>query len=177
VDSRRCGRRAALGLAALAHFLGPAAAWAHDVEIADFGEFRAETIGESGAPETTKGSIYSVDSYQLLVRTTCIRAKLGTEFGITLRDLGANALPEQVRIELRHPPFRGPDGSTRTVEAWWMVLTASPLYTGWSFEQPYEVVTGRWTFDVIRDGQLLARQRFDVVGPNEGCPAEVSSAN
>ena len=57
------------------------------------------------------------------------------------------------------------------VEAWPMSLVGTPLYSGWTFEAPYEIVTGRWTIDVIRDGQLLARQGFDIVGPDEGCPA------
>ena len=58
-----------------------------------------------------------------------------------------------------------------TLEAWSMSLREKPLYSGWTFEVPYEVVTGHWTIEVFEDGRLLARQGFDVVGPDEGCPA------
>jgi len=152
----------------------PAAAQTHGVEIAEYGLFDTRETGSRTAPETTKGSIYNISDYRLIRRTTCIRARLGVEFGVTLRDVAADPsglVVQPVRVEIHHPSFTAEGGNGRMVEAWPMSLVGTPLYSGWTFEAPYEIVTGRWTIDVIRDGQLLARQGFDIVGPDEGCPA------
>jgi hypothetical protein len=152
----------------------PAAAVARGVEIAAYGLFDTRETGSRGAPETTKGSIYNVSDYRLVRRTTCVPARLGVEFGVTLRDTESDPTGlavRPVRIEIRHPPFTGEGGGGRTLEAWSMSLREKPLYSGWTFEVPYEVVAGHWTIEVFEDGRLLARQGFDVVGPDEGCPA------
>ena len=96
----------------------PAAAKGHGVEIAEYGLFDTRDTGSRTAPETTKGSIYDVSDYRLIRRTTCVRARLGVEFGVTMRDAAADPsglvmLP--VRVEIHHPPFTA---RTATAARW-----------------------------------------------------------
>lgn len=147
---------------------GPAA-----IEIVEFGEFEAWDEGSRQAPDTTKGSIASVAESRLVRRTTCIPARPGVRFGIRTR----LALPiggREVRFEIEHPPFRLPDGRQPTREAWSSLLTGEPQYYGWRFDEPYELVQGRWTMTIVLDGHVAARQVFEVVGPEDRCAAEVS---
>jgi Domain of unknown function (DUF3859) len=147
---------------------------ASPVEIVAYGVFAGNDTGSVLALETTKGSLNKVADPVLLRRTTCIPARLGTRFGVTVRAVNANPT-EAVRVEIRHPGF--PDTTTggRRIEAWNSLVGDSGTYLGWSFEEDYELVTGQWTIHIIQNGRFLARQDFEVVRPDESCPAVVSS--
>lgn len=144
------------------------------VEITEYGLYDAWESGSRGAPETSKGTTYRVQQPRLIERTHCIPARPGVRFGIMARVADPSAGIASVRIEVEHPPFALADGRRTTREAWPSFLGDEPTYNGWLFEETYELVPGRWTFSVTRNGRVAARQVFEVVGPNESCPPEVS---
>jgi hypothetical protein len=145
----------------------PAAAQAPTIDITAFGEFGRMPGTSIRAPNTAKGAVQQVDGYKLLRRTDCVVAKLGTRLGVLARQtLNHSYLP--VAIEVKHPPITGPDGRTLVSESWTMELANTPLYTGWHFGEPHELVAGDYTIVILHDGEERARQLFRVVLPGRG---------
>ena len=184
--------RAALSGAVLAGAVlaaAPAPARPGEVEIVAFGEFgaRRDTPGTpagtdggtepgtgrdgAGTERDGAGTDFEAEARALIRRTACIEARLGLRFGIAARRRSpGGGLP--VRVEIRHPPFRGPDGRTQRVESWAATLTRAGLYSGWSFEAPYELAPGPWRFVILRRGRVAAERTFTVVAPGAACPAD-----
>ncbi|HEU4519627.1 MAG TPA: DUF3859 domain-containing protein [Microvirga sp.] len=186
--------RAALSGVVLA--AAPAPARPGEVEIVAFGEFgaRRDTPGtpagtdggtepgtgrdgagterdKAGTERDGAGTDFEAEARALIRRTACIEARLGLRFGIAARRRSpGGGLP--VRVEIRHPPFRGPDGRTQRVESWAATLTRAGLYSGWSFEAPYELAPGPWRFVILRRGRVAAERTFTVVAPGAACPGE-----
>jgi uncharacterized protein DUF3859 len=186
--------RAALAGAVLA--AAPALARPGEVEIVAFGEFgaRRDTPGtpagtdgatepgtgrdeprterdEAGTERDGAGTDFEAEARALIRRTACIEARLGLRFGIAARRRNPGAgLP--VRVEIRHPPIRGPDGRMGRIESWAATLTRAGMYSGWRFEQPHELAPGPWRFAILRGGRVAAAQTFTVVPQGAACPGE-----
>ncbi len=125
----------------------------------------------AGTEREGAGTDFEAEARALIRRTACIEARLGLRFGIAARRRSpCGGLP--VRIEIRHPPFRGPDGRTQRVESWAATLTRAGLYSGWSFEAPYELAPGPWRFVILRGGRVAAARTFTVVPQGTACPGE-----
>jgi len=131
-------------------------------------------LGRVTAPNTGSGSVGVVDPLRdpvLQSPTRRIPARLGIRFGLRFRvDSRGGASILRVRVRVLHPPLVGRDGVSRTVDEWDMDVNAGlPRYTGWAFDEPGELVAGRWTFQILLDGALLIEEPFDVeVGPAGG---------
>jgi Domain of unknown function (DUF3859) len=126
---------------------------------------------KAGTERDGAGTDFDAEARALIRRTACIEARLGLRFGIAARRRNPGAgLP--VRVEIRHPPFRGPDGRTQRVESWAATLTRAGMYSGWSFEAPYELAPGPWRFVILRRGRVAAERTFTVVAPGAACPGE-----
>ena len=131
-------------------------------------------LGRVTAPNTGTGSVGVVDPLRdpvLQSPTRRIPARLGIRFGLRFRvDSRGGASILRVRVRVLHPPLVGRDGVSRTVDEWDMDVNAGlPRYTGWAFDEPDELVAGRWTFQILLDGALLIEEPFDVeVGPAGG---------
>ena len=179
--------RAALSGVVLA--AAPALARPGEVEIVAFGEFgaRRDTPGTpagtdggtepgtgrdgAGTERDGAGTDFEAEARALIRRTACIEARLGLRFGIAARRRSPGGGPP-VRVEIRHPPFRGPDGRTQRVESWAATLTRAGMYSGWSFEAPYELAPGPWRFVILRRGRVAAERTFTVMAPGAACPGE-----
>jgi hypothetical protein len=126
---------------------------------------------KAGTERDGAGTDFEAEARALIRRTACIEARLGLRFGIAARRRSpGGGLP--VRVEIRHPPFRGPDGRTQRVESWAATLTRAGMYSGWSFEAPYELAPGPWRFVILRRGRVAAERTFTVVAPGAACPGE-----
>jgi hypothetical protein len=101
----------------------------------------------------------------------------GTIFGYRywLKFAPDEARPEFTRV-LFHPPMTLPDGSTvtrseRTMErdATYGIVTSIDAYT---LSEDYELIEGEWVFQLVREGVILAEQRFTTYVPvaNEKSP-------
>jgi hypothetical protein len=145
--------------------------------IVDHGVFDARPLRRRiSAPGTTAGSIGDLGEADpvLLRSTTNIPAKLGTTFGIRVRVDGsprttaagdlADVAVIQARMRVTHPPVKNPStGAIVTVDEWsWPISLGVPLFGGWRFDDPTEVVPGRWLMQVWYGDRVLAEQAYDV---------------
>jgi hypothetical protein len=125
---------------------------------------RLPTVGTTPS-DTLLGRNRVVDPAAEIViaeRTTEIPACIGTRFGLLYRTKGRRAAPATIDVIVEHPEQVAPDGRRSTVSRWRTALSARTLYTGWRFDEPYELVAGTWTFILSAEGRELARQRFNV---------------
>ena len=58
--------------------------------------------------------------------------------------------------------MRAPDGRTLTVSRWPGAAVPCSRFTGWEFEEPYELLPGTWTVALRDGGRLLAQHSFQV---------------
>ncbi|WP_112662077.1 DUF3859 domain-containing protein [Microvirga flavescens] len=162
--------------AAMSLFLGAgismsaAASELPPVQITEFGEFGPQPGKAVVAPNTAKGTAAQVMSRKLIRRTDCIVARRGVRLGVLVRHDDPNLSIMPVEIAVTHPPIVGPDGRTRTIDSWPMQLLKEPLYTGWHFEEAYELVPGPYIISVLVDGRVSDQKVFTVVLPGTSCP-------
>ncbi len=155
------GRCLRAGIAAL-FLAGAAAADGHGaVELLEAGVICDIVLeGRREAPLTESGVLNLVRRDRHVdVVTTRVPAVRGLSFGIRVQ--ARRGVPDQARLVLSHPPM----GAARVrVQSWNVPLTAGePALNMFTFEQRYEMVQGRWTFELRAGNDLLARSRFDVV--------------
>lgn len=136
--------------------------------------------GQQDAPLTESGQLNLIDQDRTIdVTTQAIPARRGLSFGIRVTMKEGAALAD-TRIVVQHPPL----GAARvTTQSWPVLLHAKDaslnLYT---FEYDYEMVQGRWTFQVLSAQGVALTQDFEVVGPfavqdvQDACfPAQITS--
>ena len=163
--------RAALLLAAL----WAAGAQAQGVETdetavtaIEVGIFCSEDTGErTEAPGTVSGFVDTVRNVQFKVSTTVVPVAPGFSFGYRAT-LDPGAFPDAgadgsatVLLTTRHPPFRG-NGVTTQIRTSTVFAGGAPA-TLYSFDYDYEMVPGRWSFEMEREGRTLVRVTFDAV--------------
>ena len=189
-DSRRFARLAAACLArALAAVVLPAAS-VHaqavpDVHITEYGEYVARRDLGVLPPDPDAGRtvpLVIVEAPRFVARTDRIEAKPCHGFGIRFR-LSPPDPARTVRLTVRvtHPPMALPDGGLREVSTYPQQVGREPGFAGYSFDEPWEMVPGTWTFAVLFGDKVLAERRFEVVmppgadaPPRGGCAALVS---
>lgn len=127
--------------------------------------------GRREAPLTESGVLNLVrQDRHVDVVTTRVPARLGLSFGIRVR--ARAGAPQTARLVLSHPPMGG--GRVR-VQSWNVPLSpGDPAMSMFTFEKRYELVQGRWTFEMRAGNAVLARGRFDVVP--DGTVPEVAAA-
>jgi uncharacterized protein DUF3859 len=141
------------------------------VELVQWGRYEvAGHAGDAPAPRTTRGSVHVVpplDTPRLLDRTDRIPAAVGIRFGVRFvasQPDGPTIIPLRVRV--LHPPTRNPaTGRVTEREEWDAEANANlPRFTGWLFDEAWEVVPGSWTIQILdRERDLvLAEKTFTV---------------
>lgn len=124
-----------------------------------------EVTGTEPAPETVLGEINRIANDPVINwHGTRVPAIRGMTFGIKSRAAhGLDIL--NVEILTHHPPF-GPNNAT--VERWQTDILAGDLTTrAYTFDFPYEMVTGTWVFEALSNDSLLYRVEFEVVSPEQ----------
>jgi hypothetical protein len=142
------------------------------VEITAYGI----VAGPAGFPDgVMSGGIVHRTSHgnKVVETTTRVPACLGTKFGIVFSALGAaGGTPLDVTEVYRFPRsgLRKPGALAPIHEAlWdrWLVPGTVGHGIWYSFDNPWELVPGEWTFE-LRDGiRLLASKTFTVVAPKQ----------
>ena len=155
---------------------GPAVA----ATILGAGSVITEHTGERvKAPDTAEGSVGEVEAYwtpEFLAPPDQVRARLGTSIGIQVRIDGPEFLDlVPLRTRVTHPPIKDPNTGKRTrVDEWDNPMNARfPRFTGWRFDNPWELVPGKWTIALLHEGRVIAKQKFRVKVDR----AEVSAAD
>ncbi len=155
-------------LAGIAPLTAGSVAHADEIEITAFGEYRTSSGHPIDAPDTAKRTVKEILTVKLLRKTDCIVARLGAKMGIQVRHTRGRSAPLPVDVEVRHPPITGPDGQARSVDSWKWEIVTEPAFTGWHFEEPYELVPGTYTIAILSNGRVAAQKQFTVILPNQG---------
>ncbi len=139
------------------------------VEVWQEGVF--ETVGElqrEAEPRTAAGTVSTYERIRLLRSTLSLEARKGATFGCRERVKAGVARPDGpmhgVEMRVLHPPMRTPDGRVQTVSTaaidWFFeggVARDDVMYT---LSEDFEVLPGRWTLQLLLDGQVLASREF-----------------
>lgn len=164
-------KRLGLSLFVLAVLLAAApatrAASVTGVEITKYGLVKVEVLRREPSPGTTTGQLRITKT--TLARTTDrVPARKGVSFGYYYRVLGS---PAGARVTLTFktltPGLRRPGERDVRRESIYMRPKAIGLEYGASYtlEEDWEVVPGRWTFQVLYEGRLLAEKSFTLYRP------------
>jgi len=152
-----------------------ATAFAHaatisEVQIVEFGTFhKTPSNALMLAPNTIAGMSHGVSEGTLIEKTTDIHASIGTSFGLRIKIAGE---PDGAVVELGakciHPKLSDPtSGRSSTVETWKIYPVigrgGSSGYVGFTFDNPWELVPGKWTIQIFDQFTLLAEKTFDVI--------------
>jgi hypothetical protein len=145
------------------------------VEIIDWGVFAKDSDEEeeqTDAPETAAGHLRVVPAEttpRVLERTDQFAAAIDTRFGLLFRvdsTIGGVSTETIVPLHIRvtHPLTRNPDtGAATTVDQWDAPANVGIVrYTGWMFEEDWELVPGTWTIEILHRGKTLAKKDFTV---------------
>ncbi len=116
------------------------------------------------------GVVTAVKTATKIEDTTTVPARIGLEFGIQYRIVGepkgalvpiriVNVYPKQ---GLRNPKT----GKTvRRAEIMRKKIIGDVIYTGYGFENAWEIVPGVWKFELWHKNRKLAEQSFTVSNP------------
>ena len=180
-----CRAAPAVPLLALLALANPARAQP-SLRITDYGEFTVSRELGIRDPSTVEGDtepVRTVDGVRVVQRTSHIEAQLCRRFGIRfiLEGMGADGTLN-VTVQTRHPPITRPGGQVSTGSRYPSSVSAGrPGWVGFTFDYPYELVPGAWTFAIQSGPEVLAEQQFEVTAPPDadhpppgGCGAPVS---
>jgi hypothetical protein len=135
------------------------------IVIVDWGIVdRLPTVGTTPS-DTLVGRNRVVDpdfDVAIAERTTEVGACIGTRFGLLYRSTRPPTATPTIDIAVEHPEQVAPDGRRSRISRWRTALSTRALYTGWRFDEPYELVAGTWTFILSANGRELARRSFTV---------------
>ena len=120
--------------------------------------------------QTPTGVVTSVQNAKKIEDTTTVHARIGVEFGIQYVIVGVpkgaqvpirivNVYPKQ---GLRNPKTRE---TFRRAEIVRNKIIGDVVYTGYAFENAWEIVPGVWKFELWHKNRKLAEQRFTVTRP------------
>jgi hypothetical protein len=126
--------------------------------VLDYGLYKPDV---EAAPSS--GTVV-VRSKELLSQSLSIQVGLGASMGFRYFIDG----PENsavLTVRATHPPLTNPaTGRTTVVDQWAQPVTVRRMYwnTGWTFQQPWELVPGTWTIDLFRGTEKLQSLSFEV---------------
>jgi hypothetical protein len=127
---------------------------------------RIPGVSKVSPKAVTRLTYFSRTPPTLVKMTDIVPAKIGTSFGfkLSIRDIGVQ---EEVAltIKLSHPPMKEP-GSVDTITTQELEGVADyfrPFVFAYGFDRDWELVPGKWTFQVYCRGLLLAEKSFTVV--------------
>lgn len=163
--------RTLLSLLLLATISSTASAQAiQRVEIADFGIYRVEQKrATTGAADTAAGVLNGISPRtELAQATTKVPGRLGVHFGFRYKIIGSAPTAKLKIVTLiPQPGIRNPNtGKTTEREEYVETEVVGAMqYTGYSFDNLWEIVLGTWTKEIWDGDRKLASQTFNVVKP------------
>ncbi len=134
-------------------------------EVTEVGIYTAKVIQVTTTTNVIDGTLEGLDNFVLLQSTTNVPARVGTRFGFRYRILGQ---PRNAPITLTmvgiHPSFTNPKtGKTATRDEYQLQSWIGDTYTCYSLDEDWELIPGKWTFEVWHEGKKLCEQSFMVV--------------
>lgn len=149
---------------------GMAGADVTDIEIVDYGILAAQVAKTTKDQTLVQGAHHTMTAGRLLKRTTDIPARKGLKFGFTYLIKGypiGNPVKIDFVVLYPEPGLTNPGtGTTDTQSMVSLVKKIGKLTaTGYLFNQTWEMVPGKWTFQIWIDGRKLAEKQFTVSLP------------
>ena len=139
------------------------------VEVVEFGTFKkTRSNGLMSAPNTIAEMERSVVDAKLISQTTTIPASIGTSFGVRIKVTGD---PDGTILKFTgrctHPKLTDPvSGRSSTTEEWdCHPVIGRSGYIGYTFDNSWELVPGKWILQVFYGATLVAKKEFDVTPP------------
>ena len=119
-------------------------------------------------PTTASGTHNVVDNIELVQRTDHIPAIRGTRFGFRFIIKGSSQ-GQQIKIVRRNlvPGLRNPKTGNifYSYEYELAKNIGEETYAGYSFDENWELIPGKWTFQIFYEGRKLAEKTFNVYKP------------
>ena len=141
-----------------------------DVEIIDYGIMSAKVAKTIKDQTLVQGAHHSMLAGKFKKRTTEIPAQKGLKFGITYLIKGY-PIGSKVKVDFTvlypQPGLTNPaTGKTDNQSMLQLVKKIGRITaTGYVFNQKWEMVPGKWTFQIWIEGRLLAEKNFNVYLP------------
>jgi hypothetical protein len=137
--------------------------------VTEAGIYSARVVKKTAEPGVASGTNEWLESFTLVRAATNVPARIGTRFGFryTIRGTPSNA-PIVLTMVGEHPPYKNPKtGKTQTRDEYELQSWIGQTYTSYSFEEEWELIPGKFTFEVWHKGKKLCEQSFSVVpAPN-----------
>ena len=133
--------------------------------VTEVGIYTARVIKKFDVPGVTSGTNEGLDSFSLARATTNIPARIGTRFGFryTIHGTPSNA-PIVLKMVGEHPPFKDPKtGKSQSRDEYELQSWIGQTYASYSLDEEWELVPGKWKFEVWHKDKKLCEQSFTVV--------------
>ena len=124
-------------------------------------------------PSTSTGKAVSNPVIQRVKSTERIPLVKGAQMYLQYRIWSFPDIPAYVdlRRTLKHPPMNLPDGSISTGSDYMIKGRVSVnqviAFTGYGFDEDYELVEGDWVFEIWHKDRKLVEQKFTTYRPDE----------
>jgi hypothetical protein len=145
-------------------------AWVERIDIVGKGIYQVATGELTSEKQTPTGVAASTEHVKKIEDTTTVPARSGLEFGIQYV-IGGSPKGGQVPIRIvnLYPKegLRNPQTGkvVRRSEIVRNKIIGDVIYTGYAFENAWEIVAGVWKFQLWHKNRKLAEQSFTVTRP------------
>lgn len=133
--------------------------------VTEVGIYAARVANRLAVPGVVGGTNQELDSFTLIQATTNVPARIGKRFGFryTIHGTPSNA-PIVLKMVGEHPQFKDPQtGKTQTRDEYQLESWIGQTYTSYSLDNMWELIPGKWKFEVWHKGKKLCEQSFTVV--------------
>jgi hypothetical protein len=143
------------------------------VDVVEYGIYAAEKTKQTDTPGVVAGHTSTVTNIRNKEVTRSVPARREVRFGFRYNVIGAPT-GAQVSMTVVHKfPKQGlrRPGAAETVyreEYTTSKTIGEESYTGYHFDNDWELVPGAWTIELWYQGRKLAEQSFTVVKPDRG---------
>ena len=136
------------------------------IQLLEYGTFRKlASTNDVSEPGSLTGARHAVSKVALIECATNVQARIGTSFGFRVKFPGNNS-NEVVSCTAKclHPRLTDPSSGRSSEGDQWDTsgLAGQDGYIGYTFDNDWELVPGRWTLEVFQGSQLVLEKTFNV---------------
>jgi hypothetical protein len=138
------------------------------IDVIEYGIYTADIAKTQQGPANPSGiGHHTVVNIRHAATTRTVPAQHGMQFGFRYRIVGApNGAPITVtKVTIFPPPGLHKPGVAKPIQRYQYTLSrkiGETSFTDYSFDHPWELVPGTWTFELWVSGRKLASQSFQV---------------
>ncbi len=137
------------------------------VAILSYGTYTADLVDRIARPDDPSGFANSLTGHRLIERTDRICARLGLRFGITIRPEGRPAgTPVLLHIVTNYPSpgiVNDKGKAFKNTKFPWLSTIGEPTSIVFTFDEPWELAHGTWSFSIEFNGRPIGERSFTVM--------------